>query len=401
MEFVFAIPNIFSYEQPHVMITTSLEIPVFTTLSIPGTQYEIHSNVTKYKSADMILSQEVVGTDLYMHSGDGLQANKTIIVSSSYTVGVHFIIDDYCCNDGTAVFPSSQLGKRYVIASYRPRYSPYPSFFCVSSLYENTSVNITTSDGRLVRVLLSQYASYRFDGIDSEDLSGTQLESDKPIAVISGSRPSISDETIYDGIVSFLPSIESWGYHHILTPLQSLIAGYVYRVFAMNINTMINVSDSNMITLQPGEYYEGDVSGDTLIKVASDQPVMVVQYFKKEPSMLIVPPITSFADNNVTFPVMTYTNYGHTYHINIVSECRYTNDFILDDNIRINDWEQFALENMCCIRGQVATGTHTVSRTNPLATFFVFVYALGFDSSYAYSAHSYFEKGRCISNATH
>ena len=69
MKFIFSVPNIFDYGQPHISITTSLEIPVSTKLSIPGTEYEIHSNVTKYKSTDLILSQEVVGTDVRVQMG--------------------------------------------------------------------------------------------------------------------------------------------------------------------------------------------------------------------------------------------------------------------------------------------------------------------------------------------
>ena len=394
MEFVFAIPISFHYGQPFVTIKTSSEAPVFTTLYIPGTDFEVQSNVTKHQSADIILSQEIVGKGAHKYR-DGLKASTTIVVSSSDAVSVYFITDDYCCNDGTVVIPSTQLGTRYVIATYRPYSSSFPSFFCVSSLYEHTSVNITRPDGRVEHLALSQYTSYQLDGADYEDLSGTQLESNRPIAVISGSRPSIFYGV--GGINDFLPPVESWSRQYIMTPMQSLSKGYLYRVFAIRMNTTINMSNSNMTTLQPGEYYEGNAIGDTLVEVVSNKPVMVVQYIKESPSMLIVPPITSYTNNSVTFPVMMYNWTGHTHHINIISECRYIGEFLFDDNIEIDDWEQLTLADMCCIRGRVTTGTHTVSHANPLVTFFVFVYALRYSSSYAYSAQSYFSKGMYIS----
>ena len=177
----------------------------------------------------------------------------------------------------------------------------------------------------------------------------------------------------------------------------------------MNISTTLSISNEiNTIELGAESFYEGDVSEDGLITISADHPVMVVQYMKGsrannpargDPSMVVIPPITSFTRNTVTFPVIEYTiEKAHSYYINVITECTNVQGLLFDNTIAIRDWERLTTDDqvMCCVRGNVTTGHHSVSHTDPMATFSVLVYAIceGCTSSYAYMASLFYLEGK-------
>ena len=100
------------------------------------------------------------------------------------------------------------MGTTYYVASYQPSSRFYPTFVCITALYMNTSVYIHTKKERM-SVTLLQYESYRFDGRENEDLSGSLVQSDSPIVVISGVRTQVyknaSQTPVGSGLVVHLP----------------------------------------------------------------------------------------------------------------------------------------------------------------------------------------------------
>ena len=143
-----------------------------------------------------------------------------------------------------------------------------------------------------------------------------------------------------------------------------------------------------------------------MISFTSDQPVMVIQYLKTDnsqspprgdPAMLIVPPVTQFS-GNVTFPVFQFSNlYKYTNFITVIADCAaFDNQFQLDD--ADIDLHQKQAENatMCYANHIVSSGPHSVTHSNPMATFYVSVYHIcdGCYSSYAYSTCAYYTQGK-------
>ncbi|XP_072046685.1 uncharacterized protein [Amphiura filiformis] len=322
------------------------------------------------------------------------------MLRSSGKVSVHAVDNELANGDGFAVLPTSQLGTQYYVASYKPSLLDYPSFFCISSLYSKTSIYIKTPAENEHQVILEENESYRFDGSAFEDLSGTLVQSDKPIAVISGVWTRVPENITCcaGGLLEQLPPVHSWGYNFILSAFLSLNSGYVYRVYAVNMSVIQENGISTRIAAN--SIYETDVTADTVVSLTSDHPIMVVQYMKSNdgylnepggPSMLIVQPITSFT-GNVIFPVIEYTSthFRHTYYINIVIDCEFVDGLLLDDSPSIRTNEVILKsrdESMCCLRTGLSSGHHTVSHNNPIARFFVCVYGISSRSSYAYAAN--------------
>ncbi|XP_072047854.1 uncharacterized protein [Amphiura filiformis] len=395
-EFIFSVPHVGLTDPVTIWITTPSSKPICTSLTIPGVGFAVNNTMSKDNPVEIRLPDSINGTDLRLRLRDQKQ-NKTFVVRSSATVSVHAIDNEKGYGDGFAVFPSSQLGTQYYVASYK-RYL-IPSFLCISSLYSNTSIIIKTPAGQLYQILLEKHESYRFDGgyDNHDDLSGTLVQSDKPVAVISGINTRVPDDRILSsgGLIEQLPHTQSWGYKFTLSPFLSLNSGYVYRVYTTNISATLLMSNGNIAHIPAESFHEGNVINDTIVSFTSDKPIMVVQYMKGfyandpgrgSPSMLIVPPITSF-NGNITFPVIKY-DISHTYYINVVIECVFIDGLFLDDLPLISeDTLKSHDQSMCCLRTSLSDGQHSISHTNSSARFAVSVYALSYFSSYAYSAN--------------
>ena len=412
-EHVFTVPFFrYGVGDPHVLITTSSRKRVNVTLIIPGVGFEINKAISKDSSlCDIDLSSmNTNGKDIRMLKDVGKQ-NTTVIVRSSDMVNVHAISNDYEDGDGFVVIPTNLLGTTYYVASYRPAFKYDPVFVCITALHENTSVFIRTKRTQMTETL-RQYESYRFDGDQYEDVSGSLVQSDKPIAVISGVHTKVprSSSGFVDGLLVHVPPTNMWGRKFSIVPIQSINSGYLFRVQTLNISTTLNMSDDTIVDIRPEiqgqrSFYEAAITGDEVISFTSNQPVMVVQYTKSDsdgnPAMLIIPPITRFGQN-VTFPVVQFEDgarYEYTHFITVIAKCRAIEEgFRLDKTVV--DWyrKRPIDDEMCYASRNVSSGQHSITHTNPMVTFYVSVYGIcqKCDSSYAYSAKAYYLQGKYI-----
>ncbi|XP_072041377.1 uncharacterized protein [Amphiura filiformis] len=390
---VFTVPTLYLSPLPaHVFITTPSRDPVSVMLSIPGLNHVSYHTTDRDHHADITLPFQ-----FSLNIDDGKQ-NLTAIVRSSEMVNVHVIDTVDLEGDAFTVYSSSRLGTVYYVATY----TQDTSFFSVSALYPDTEVSVKNKFNH--KYYLKQYESYRFDGSDGEDLSGTRVESNKPVAVIAGGIVAIGHTGYGGGALGQLPPVSSWGHTHILAPFIGSDLGYVFRVYAGTILTTVLISDNSMSTIRimPEDFYEG--TSEKVLTLTSDQPVMVSQYIvgnlrfgQHYESMIIIPPVTSYS-SNVTFSVFGYEGitYSVAYYINVIMECAYVDGLLLDT--KEAEWDdQLFSDNaddipMCCVMKRINinnTGEHYVEHANPNARFFVYVYGIcspSCESSYVYPA---------------
>ena len=360
---VFAIPTTKEYaisnHPPRVLITCSSPDPVHTSFIIPGLQFEVKTTITRYDKADIVLPVAARITNAGLH-------NKTIIIRSSSDVTVHAFDNDYAGGAGFLVLPSSLIGTEYRIPNYKS-YGKTPPFFTITALYDGTSVHIVTKESQeSSSVNLQQFESYRFNGAYSEDLTGTYIESDSRISVVSGVFTRIGLAVVYypSGLLVNVPPIQSWGYRFILTPFLRKSSGYIYRVLSGNQTTTLNISNIGTVMLEPTAIYENDVTSMTAIY--ADFPVLVVKYMKGfghgDPSMILEDPLERYY-NSVTFPVFeTTSGVPKRYAINVVlANCSDIESLLLDGTTSMTNWDILRFENLqdgpiCCARGDVSPG---------------------------------------------
>ena len=165
-------------------------------------------------------------------------------------MNVHAISHDYGGGDGFVVIPTNQLGTTHYVASYQPSQWDDPAFVCITALHMNTSVYIQTNP-KQIRETLRQYESYRFDGDKYEDLTGALVQSDKPVAVISGVHAKVSSGR-KDGLIVQIPPTNMYGKKFSIVPFQSLNVSYVYRVQTLlNKSTTLKFSDDKVVEIKP------------------------------------------------------------------------------------------------------------------------------------------------------
>ena len=378
------------YNKPRVFITTESLNVIDVNVTVAGLGFETSASVSRHQYASIALPESV-------HLTSTGKQNKTVRVISSGAVSVHCVDSVVAEGDWFLALPTNQLGKQYHVVTYQPYKASYPAFVCISSLDKKTSVVIRNEMGPIQQVILNPYESYRFDGSRYEDLTGTVVESTQPVSVLSGVYTKVPSEMYHpDGLLEQVTPTESWGHRFVIGPFLGRSSGFIYRVLAGNTNSTLQISNRGTVQIQAGDWFEDDVSCNTVVSVVSENPVLVVQYMKSykaegryDSAMIIVPSIGSFV-NNVTFPVVKPTlSPSVLYYIHVTINCTFLNDLKFDDVTSMSTWEKLQSSDgeMCVIRGDVTTGVHSVTHQDSAAKFTVAVYCLFFNAfAYAYPA---------------
>ena len=180
-------------------------------------------------------------------------------------------------------------------------------------------------------IVLSTYDTFRFDGASDEDLTGTYIHSDKPVALVSAAFtlvPPSGSLIGVDALIEQLLPLHLWGYDFTLSPFLGRSSGYIYRVISVNVTTTLSISNmGDPVELEgDGEFFEGDIPDDTMVSIISNKPIMVMQYLKShstdriaDASMILVPSRDLFV-HNITFPVFDRC-LGPSTTINLIIAC--------------------------------------------------------------------------------
>ena len=170
----------------------------------------------------------------------------------------------------------------------------------------------------------------------SDDLTGSSITANLPVAVLSGHmRSSIpTDSTISkDHLVEQLPPVSSWGRTYASSPFTQIVRPDAFRVVGSRNNQTVRLTTrygSATFTLAtPGQWV------DTVLKEpaywTSDEPFLLTQYMSSstsgaygDPAMVIVPPVEQFVNQAMfQFPMLEKAgldNQQFFYFVNVVAE---------------------------------------------------------------------------------
>ncbi|KAK3106655.1 hypothetical protein FSP39_024626 [Pinctada imbricata] len=269
---------------------------------------------TRSESIPIPLELRVQGSNL-TREGIFILATKPITVmglSSGIYTAASFL-----------ALPIDALGVEYYVVTWERDMSSIE--FLIIGVYNNTDVQLTLPTS----ISLNGYFAERgnpftetINRLDTlqiqamEDLSGTRIEANKKIAVISGNAKAVVSPTprnYSDHAIEMLPSVDKWGKHFIVTstPLRRL-HDYMKLVSEFhNTNVSMNCGSIKSFTLEEANkiHNEALYSGSSC-EIISDQPILVVlftnnqinQSDKSDPSMVLIPPVEQWG-NAFTFSV--------------------------------------------------------------------------------------------------
>lgn len=303
--------------------------------------------------------------------------------------------------DGFTALPVDVLGTRYRTLNYlpNPNNPEWPSQFAVVGTQDNTVLTITPSvdagvagslrpAGVPFNVTINTGDVYQLQAFNA-DLTGSLIESDKPVAVFSGARrtsvPSTTAWASSDHLVEQLTPEDSWGSYFVTVPFGDRV-GDTYRVLASADNTEIRISGNLVSTINTGECYEW-IAYESQVIVTSE-PTLVAQYanntqFDGKPGdqfMLLIPPArnvlqsytlsTAKASDGGPWKGVSYLNLWASYGTDVYL------DGVL---IPTDSWTPFGNGGYVGLNQQIPAGSHTITGSAPFGVVFY-----GWDTSYAY-----------------
>lgn len=169
-----------------------------------------------------------------------------------------------------------------------------------------------------------------------DDLTGSSISSNVPVAVISGHmRSSVPTDSAIskDHLVEQLPPVNKWGRTYATSPFAQIVRPDVFRIVASRPNQTVQLTTrfgSATFTLaSPGMWR------DTVLKEpaswTSNEPFLLTQFMSSstsgaygDPAMVIVPPIEQYVNQSMfQFPVLEESgldNQQFFYFFNVVAE---------------------------------------------------------------------------------
>ncbi|MCK5833126.1 hypothetical protein KAH81_05585 [bacterium] len=310
-------------------------------------------------------SEVIVSKGLYIHSDNPISAYFLSYRTPGST------------NDMALVFPVPSLGTEYITMCWRdniPAYNPLiidrgPSMFTIVAPFDGTNVQITTpvptegghSAGVPWNITLNSYDCYQVlanspNSTTLYDLTGSEITSDKPIAIISGSQIAQVPNTIpaADYLIEQMPPLSAWGKIFNVFPIQPRndweedVLKIVASVDGTNI-TIVDASGTTPVTLNRGETWEwngqpcdagsylpllgyaADCDGkllDSPTRITSDEPILVGQFIVGgvltkgepdfftglgddplgDPAFMVVPPEEQYSKRYIFMTPSGYTN---------------------------------------------------------------------------------------------
>lgn len=332
---------------------------------------------------------------------DGVVEKKSLHVVADRPVSVYAASHRYQTTDTYLAFPVDALGLAYRAVGYKWLSDDLLSQFAVAATEDNTTVTITPSirtsggepAGTPYRVTLNRGDVYQvrpaFDPTREDDLTGSLITADKPVAVFSGHNCAYVPERSWKAcnlLAEQLPPVDTWGKEFVVGNFAGRSSS-VIRVVAHHDGTVVYENGREVAALNAGQFYENPMVTEPVL-VRGTEPVLVMQYAKGftaptqawegvdslgDPMMILIPPADQYL-NSYNFAAPFTGSWEHFITLTATTEGT--------KGIRL-DGERVAAANFTPIPGtdyhvakvQVKQGAHLVEGK---VAFGLYSYGFGF-----------------------
>ncbi len=328
-------------------------------------------------------------------------------------------------SDAFMVFPTDILGNDYLIMAYSSDIavggnSKTPSQFAIVAAEDSTMVHIeptspTYANGYGTQdITLNKGEVYLVQakvsgGISYSDLTGTAVQSSKPIAVFAGHQRvtvPLNVGASRDFLISQMTPVKTWGKNSFITPFVTPpnvtpLGTDLFRVLAAYDSTVVYINGQMTVTLEKGEFYEGALTQAAYI--SANSPILVAQFKKtsqsyqgelnlSDPFFVVIPPKEQFITSYLVMNTQAYeydenlNSYKKIYlehYITIVAPESITNSVILDGvAIQSSLFQRISNSDYYFANIPVTEGQHSV---NSITEFGLIIYGYGYANSYGYA----------------
>lgn len=203
-------------------------------------------------------------------------------------------------SDGYLALPSDVVGRNYVVQAFGNTHHGVPSLngtqFALVACQDATTVSLLPlvetaghPAGTPFQIVLNQGETYQLRNTKDSpnDLSGTLIAADKPIAVFAGHQcANVPDQDVWfcDYLVEQLLPAERAGHEFVTMPLATR-AKDTFRFYGVVPGSQVFVDGAHVATLNLGEFYEMPL--DSPAHIVAEGLIFVNQYANSSDADLV------------------------------------------------------------------------------------------------------------------
>ena len=312
-------------------------------------------------------------------------AAKGIYIKADVDIVVYALNKATSSCAATLLFPLHSLGFEYFAVAWNPP-SEHTQLGVVATKAD-TTVQITFHPQRMTRVeyagstylqgstlqvTMDAHQAIQLQDLNKNDLSGTKITSDHPVAVFSGNNfTSIprEAEVMRDAVMEQMPPVYTWGTEYVLVSTPGKLSMDFFKVIAQKPDTTVTLSSGQVFFLSnsgdPRTFFLTDMK-----VLTSDKPVMVAKFIASsdeatvdslgDPSMTILTPTEQFLDSYSFYvPESAPSNF-----LVITVDRRERNGLLLS-GVSLSDkvWEDVQGTTMTVTSFTITPGIHTLTHT--------------------------------------
>ncbi|XP_075758298.1 adhesion G protein-coupled receptor E1-like isoform X2 [Pelodiscus sinensis] len=273
-----------------------------------------------------------------------------VLVKSNKTISVVSVSNKHGSPETTVVYPVSSLGKEYYIVTPPTKsLASYPVISVMTYQMDNlVAVHVkgklyyltgNYSTGNRLDIRLDPFQGFQLQGI--EDLSGTKIVSDNPVAVLVGQVCLCNNTKCNNVFEQLLPKC-SWGTTYIIPPLPWQVVENTVSVTASQ-NTIVLYQQREQqknITLTEGSVLQLPVNSSSPVYISANVSVQVVLYSVgaaiPNSSHAFLMNVPDVARHCLMYSISNWEGFEN-YALMVASASE--TDAIILDNQRLREWD--------------------------------------------------------------
>ncbi|XP_072331331.1 uncharacterized protein [Scyliorhinus torazame] len=366
--------------------------PAVVNVFIPDPPYNRSVSIRANSTATMTLNST------HMLSGNQI-ATKTITVTSDEDISLVGLNGRSKTYDTFLTLPFINLGTKYYIITYTVGSQYNVKQFAIANSNEDVLITITVSgalffngtqytDKESLTFAMDPYEVVQFQS--DKDLTGTKVESTRPVAVFSGDQCISIPPNNCDHISEILYPVDKWSDMFVIFPFMTKTKRDIITIVSSENDTKVNIHTAEenwQMLLHEGGHVNITVNGGMIIN--STKPIMVIYLFTGgsnsmvstfDPFLLTVIP-TVFFSNYFVFVTM-----DSLYNYILVISSRANAAGIMLDGMSLNTYplevSTFGGFTASKIFVGRSGGRHVISHVS--AHFAIYIYGIGRAESYGY-----------------
>ncbi len=316
--------------------------------------------------------------------------SRSIVVDADRPVAVMAMSHKFRSSDALTALPLEALGSDYVVCCRANIGGTVPTCaeFTIAAPFDSTVVTLNpTAHTRMGRVpnvpysiLLNHNESYMVQGdwnLVGEDLTGTRIQSTKPIAVTSGHGRASTPFSFgtQNCLVEEIPPVTSLGTEFFVPKLFSRAGSYCRLVGAYD-NTQVVINGSGPLHIPSQGYLDRPV--DAPLHITSTRPLLVCLFVGSaqvspldtatrncDPAMVVIAPREQFLSN---YTVRTVSSPAFTeQYCTVVGVDSLLSAVLIDGRPLMGQSAQFGGSDFESITFPVSQDIHTVNSPSPVS----------------------------------